>query len=478
MKTSLKSLLLGTMLLSNFAIAGSETGGGGTYVLKDGEYVISDRYFESVGPIVLTEAKQYYFHQLPVELQTAYLTVSDFMLNLGIKAPNAYGPYLVMPQSLQNHGLCNRYVPNLTIRTDAQKRYGCTNGNITFLYMDILNQASLRQQAYAILHERLWTYKNANQKLVVDIVDGVMTLEEMSEKQKKGQLEPLSDGHRQKLEYLYAAARTIGLELTERVTYDLTEHGGRVKKGCLKDESHSYVIGIGSEVVCTLPKYTMNLSETVVLNSSVIDLETVKESWISNSKMRGTRYFPELRGNQIIRFGLDRDPSYIEGVKVESSVIYGNLITPKDSESKILVKDSVLRATSSIRIMEDVSIKSSHLVFHMHSDPLRILVGARARLDGLKMFTPKSLAYFPPESHLWERGYYANAHTINVLPETKINKFKFTFLLGESRLFSHSSNEFKFGSPDTLTSKYRVLAKDGEGNEFAYELDKRLKLID
>jgi uncharacterized protein YoaH (UPF0181 family) len=393
MKTSLKTFLLGTLILSNFAFAGSENGGGGTYVLKDGEYVMSDPYFESLGTIKYTSAKQVNLKDLPKGLQKAVETIQEFIFSLNLKVPDLNGPYLLLPKTLENHGLCNEYVPNLINRAEAQVRYGCTNGDVTFLYMDVLPKASLRQQAYAILHERLWTLEKADQQKVVDFIDAVMTLEEEAQLQKDGSTFPLSDMLKKKYTKLLAAAEELGLIETRYLpSFEITEHGGLVQKGCLESESTNNVIGISSQIRCNTVKLTITNSR--VLNSMLKNIKSLRNSEIISSQI----YSTSPTENEEHTFAKPSYYSEIEETRISSSRIYANIKTLPEAQNIKL--ENVKMYSKYVELGSNVMMKNFTLErFTERYQPLYIKIGQNTQVEDFVIygfFNRKEAVHLPP----------------------------------------------------------------------------------
>lgn len=463
------------------ARSGSESGGGGTYVLRNGEYVISDRYYESMGEFSPTPVRQVRFSQLPPAVVRAAEHMIEFMGKLGVDGVDVRSDsYLLVPKGLENHGMCNVYTPNLSNSTEAQVRYGCTNGNITFLYVDVMGRASLRQQAYALLHERLWTRPAATQQDVVNIVDGVMTLEEAFVEQKSNPHAPISAEVFRKLDALYSSARKLGLRVNQFASYPRTPNGGWIQPNCLHPDSRDYLVGIGARVACNRPAVRQaKLQNVVIVDSEVIDAGSISNTTIEGSTLYNhspdAKFNPYGSGSLIERelracFRCVSIPSPIlDGAQIRNTKIFGSLTT---FGAGVLLDNTVIESRSSITISGGSKLKNVRIGGEYESAQ-RVEIGANVELTDFTL----ELAAFPS-------GYYnyevpASLHLlqwdfmrplISVLSDTQIHGANFESSLTNARagLFGDDINLSFSNQASALSRSNRVTTEDASGRSFSY----------
>ncbi len=216
------------LLLSGVsAWGGNESGGGGTYVLVDGQLLVADPFFREVSPEDarpappnrLVDVPVRGFSELPADLKFEVIGLLDFMHDMGLKV----GPlehrvrsskaYVLVPRDQEDGAPCTFYLPLLSRPVQEHFAYGCTFQQSTFLLWDRFRRAEIDQQALGILHERLWalTY-TANQRDVADLVALTAKLRAWARAQKHGELRELPEGALAKIRRFHEAAGALGIE--------------------------------------------------------------------------------------------------------------------------------------------------------------------------------------------------------------------------------------------------------------------------
>ncbi|MFL5813372.1 MAG: hypothetical protein ACJ763_07315 [Bdellovibrionia bacterium] len=179
------AMLALSLLPSNaWSSRGGMDGGGGSYVVIDGQTKIADPYYAGRPISEVRQITRVHYKDLPKEIRD-YLSQSEQLLSRLLIAPHFYGAYftelgrtffdqtvfdtegpgelhhrrgfyLLVPKEREDNVPCNRYLPDLSRPVDEHFQYGCTFGNETYLFVEKWKQAPVEEQAAAIIHERLW----------------------------------------------------------------------------------------------------------------------------------------------------------------------------------------------------------------------------------------------------------------------------------------------------------------------------------
>jgi hypothetical protein len=433
-----KLFLLATLLLSSTAFsAGGESGGGGAYVRVNGEMVISDLYYKAMGSIARTPVRAVSYNDFPEAVKRAtenllrFSSYSNIPLDKQVKEGGAI--YFLVPKELEAQAMCNKYVPDVHGPAHDIVQFGCTNGNITYLFVDKFEKASLREQAYGILHERLWTLNpTMTQEQVVAIINGLHKSEDAYLAQKAGDLSELSSDTLEGMKRMYEAAYPI-IYPTYKDIFELAPHGGRVQKGCLHDLSHDNVITVGSVINC-------GEGQSMFRNNVIIDSKLRGIHWLENSTLNDVEIGGSM-SSKIIWSKLKR-------VKLRSATLSGT------QESPILISNSTLNAPE-VTIGQGSNLKGVSFYFLEG----KFVIGENVNLNFVGFDAWTRLGEGPNKEML------RLTPTFYVSSQTLMSKSRIKFHAEKS---CYGERDFYIGQ--TLPVKRSASAIDLDGNAFDYKV--------
>lgn len=359
--------------------AGNEGGGGGSYAHVNGELKISDLYYKSIGKYQPAPMRSVTFDQLPEAVRTEALRVAglaDTALNLRLtgllRAGEKEMVYFLVPKSLETAVPCARYVPEVHAPAKPAFQFGCTNGSTTFLFVEKFERANIREQAYALIHERLWTLSDSmKQEDVVGIIAGARAEEDVQLAQAKGDLRPLSRATIEKL----AAARSIFASKAPGNYYQspaiITEHGGLIETGALDPNSSNNIIGAGSRIkFANERQMQVTIINSTILKSVIYAVKSVISSNIKNSSVAGL-YSLDVIGQEGV----------VENADITDSNVYYSQIHGEPN-ARITINNSKLSSRLGTQIGAGAKISNSE--FGVNMDRIGSLtIGRNASLDGV-----------------------------------------------------------------------------------------------
>ncbi len=304
-KPSVRSLLnLGTAALiaiapAAYAKEGGSSGGGGTYVVIDGRTQIADPYYAGRPVSQVQQITLVKFSDFPKEIRDYLVQTQEFLLQL---IPSNYDDtllkplnwtlkdffekvvtnpdqrYFLVPKDREDNVPCEKYLPTLNHPVSAHFQYGCTFNGDTYLFIDKWKQASLEEQAFALLHERLWAYRpNADQKDVTAFVGGAQILERRYQDQIiRGDRSAISATDVKALQELFNASyRLEFLDTSENVehikgNYQVLNGGGLLFQSKSKNiaiDENSF-IGLGTSIFAQ-PDSEIHIKNSAVIGSTL-----------------------------------------------------------------------------------------------------------------------------------------------------------------------------------------------------------------
>lgn len=291
--------------------------GGGSYVRVDGNLTLADDYYKLKGAF---QSRPFGLSEFPEELNkyinqmVSLLIRLEFDKRLPIDEIIA-GRYQYVTAEEFKQVPCPKYLPDTTIPVEEKFQFGCTVDGKTYLIRELFQKANLRQQARAILHERLWAYnRSAHQADISDFVAGMgVLLQKIDDQILRHDRTPLNEAQMIKLNALYPAARKLGLYLYKRLTPIASENGafitGESDFASVGRISKNSFIGAG-----TLLDGTVRIADSTVINSVVRDAyvsgsETndaeLVHSTVTDSKVEASSvFFTKLRSSQLSYSGI------------------------------------------------------------------------------------------------------------------------------------------------------------------------------
>lgn len=360
--------ILISMSYSAHGIGMGRESGGGSYALIDGRAVISDPYYAGVPVSKIEKITPASFHDLPKEVQ-AYVSQIERFLNKyyhsfrgettlrkffdGIVRTETQ-EYFLVPATRENNVPCEHYLPKLNREVDDHFQYGCTFGNQTYLFVDKWRQASIENQAYAIIHERLWAANpQADQRDIATFVGWTQKFETRYIQQIQfNDRSLLSEKEMQGYSEWFQASKKIGFGI---LIYNLRvlPGGGVILSSCPEkvQVSNSFV-GVGTRVYVNC-ETVLSIQNSVILGSHITyGMFAHEKSYvISNSTIiDGNLNINNIRESKI--FASDIDESFLANSNVKQSKL--NETTSMNSE----IIDSKIRYAR----VHNSQVSSSELV--------------------------------------------------------------------------------------------------------------------
>lgn len=367
---------------------GGESGGGGSYVLIDGEVMISDRFYDSVGVIQPTPVRQVTFAQLPPAVRRGAIGLVN-LFQRALKAKRGEnqaitkiydGQYFLVPKGLENQAFCNNYLPNLNRQVDEHFRFGCTNGNVTFLFVDAFErpEVGLREQVYALLHERLWTLApGIDQQVIADFTTALHDLEDLSMKQESTSSDAVSAEQSSALVRLQKAARGLGYSTLNIGDYNVAASGALVHKQCGKVDLSDTLVTAGSRIEC-IPGKTPLLKNSRIIRSLLKETGTIVNSSVSDSLVQVTGDYDDQKLEARDIRWLSKIPYSITDSTVADSVLNGMdlqnaQIDNVSMERRLYVKssqvtDSRFSGNASVRVGENSRLANIRTKVYTQTD--------------------------------------------------------------------------------------------------------------
>jgi hypothetical protein len=192
-------------------------GGGGSYVVVDGQWFLSDAFYDDVG-------EDHSYNELPEPLRK-YLDRAEFLLKTyGINGPNFWDNYVrganvvytFLSKDEFDRVPCNKYLPPINPGADEHVQMGCTVGNTTYLIASDFKAATLLEQAKTIIHERLWALNsNPNQQRYIARLTTALgqLLKKQDDQLFRNDRSPLTRDELKTFDRLELAARQFGFEV-------------------------------------------------------------------------------------------------------------------------------------------------------------------------------------------------------------------------------------------------------------------------
>mgnify|MGYP003390150609 CR=1 FL=1 len=301
------ALTTSTVNIARDVRRGGESGGGGSYVLVDGEIMISDNFYQSMGTVQPTPVRQVSYDQLPTAVKRATTNLIHFFnravgatLSTGAPLTNILrGQYFLVPKGLENQAFCNNYLPNLNRSVDDHFRFGCTNGNITFLFIDAFERpgVTLREQAYALLHERLWSLKpGVDQAHIAGLIRGLRLMEDWSNKQEGNNDYWPSREEISAHNLILDGSAGLGIKTVNAQDYNFTVNGGLLNKNCEFAESDTNLegalIGVASRIDCFAGR-KVTIENSKIIRSYISKPESIIGSTITATTINANSYYDD-----------------------------------------------------------------------------------------------------------------------------------------------------------------------------------------
>ncbi len=270
--------LLSLIVISTAVADKGKEHGGGSFIEIDGETQLSDAYYNSPGV-------EFKFQAFPEEIKTYMETVKHLMLRLGIDTGSffeekVYGLKAEYVLVNEEDADCPKYVTELTQDFTTHYQFGCTVGGLTYLFKEKFENAPIRVQAQAILHERLWAQNgNVAKRYIGRFTTIINRLLQVRDKQLiHGETPMLSSKEIEFLNKLFDASFQLGFELSSWVAdhksyqykVSFTKAGGLIEKSrCIGTPMEKAYIGVGSMVSDCPEKMDSTPTNTKILYSII-----------------------------------------------------------------------------------------------------------------------------------------------------------------------------------------------------------------
>lgn len=392
---------------------GGESGGGGSYVLVDGEIMISDRFYDSIGNIQPTPVRQVTFAQLPqavrreaVGLIKFFQRATNAKRHQGEPITNIYnGQYFLVPKGYESQAFCNNYLPNLTRTVDDHFRFGCTNGNVTFLFLNAFERpdVDLRDQVYALLHERLWTLvPGVDQSVIASFTTALHDLEDLSMKQENDDSYVATPQELSAFSRLQQAAQGLGYSTLDVNEYQSHKTGGLISRRCGSIDLTQTLLTAGSRIECLTGRSpslrNSRIIRSVVKEAGTVENSTIIDSFVQTSADFDDRELTAKENRWLLKFPFSIKDSTILRSQLLGTNLQGAQLVNVVAEATLIgdrfsLKDSSLRSTGNFHVGADSKLSNLRLRISMWPNSNstgatgKIVFRPGSLVDGLAMQT-------------------------------------------------------------------------------------------
>ncbi|MGZ3748911.1 MAG: hypothetical protein ACXVCD_16375, partial [Pseudobdellovibrionaceae bacterium] len=359
-----------SMSYSAHGIGMGRESGGGSYALIDGRIVISDPYYAGVPASKIDKITPASFHDLPKEVRDYVSQIERFLLKYAIsfrvdRLPDSdplakffnevvrteAQEYFLVPASRENNVPCEHYLPKLNREVDDHFQYGCTFATHTYLFVDKWRQASIENQAYAIIHERMWAANpQADQRDIATFVGWTQKFETRYVQQIQfNDRSLLSEKEMEGYSEWFQAAQKLGLGFFLKDTeFSVLPGGGLIRNTCPgRIQVLNSFVGVGTLLSVSRCKARLSIENSVILASFL------KDDYFSEEKT----YI--VNNSTIIDSDLERNfikDSKLFATNVENSVLTHSTVSHSDLDKTTSIQSEIVNSKT-----RDAQIHSSQV---------------------------------------------------------------------------------------------------------------------
>jgi hypothetical protein len=272
-------------------LKGGDGSGGGSYVTIDGRITVADPHYAGRPVSQIKKIIQITYQEFPQEIQQfidQIKTVCQLLLVCDSSSNEqdrffdkvvkfSGNRYFLVPKEREQNVPCEHYLPILNRPVEDHVQYGCTFGTDTYLFVDKWNRASIEQQAFALIHERLWVLnENADQADIAHVVHWLQVFSTHYITQKlENDRTPLTAEEIGGYTELYGAAKRLGFSMTSilhpelNAALTLVSGGAVVPVECTRrlTLANSF-LDIGSYIGCNRGDSQLTIRDSTLLQSS------------------------------------------------------------------------------------------------------------------------------------------------------------------------------------------------------------------
>jgi hypothetical protein len=446
-------------------------GGGGSFLKVDGQWRLSDSFYDDVG-------EDHYFKELPKELRLYVLHARIIMESYGINGDNFWDNYVkgdrviytFVSEEEFKKVRCAKYLPPVKEEGEEHTQFGCTTGNTTYLIASLFKEASVLEQALAVIHERLWSLNpNPDQQRYIARLTSALgkLLKRRDDQQIRGDRTPLTAADLKVYDRLEKAAQQFGFETGVIRLLKDKDDGNFALKGPLSSQvwlnggglrpmsgevvDENTFLGIGAHV--------HGGEKTVIRNSTLLQ-STVWSATLADSTLTQIGVFvAELDhvtadGGRIMGVGDfdwkgfvsgERYPRYAPHIarlryaNIIDSIVHGTDILGT-AEAPVSITKSVLVPLNLLGwIYEGVTIKNA-VIKHGKWGPFgqfMFEIGKRAQLSDFTFIQPDLV--------------HDNHHNLIIAPNTEAKNLNLKSKIKVGFLQDHFA-PIRFGSEESPTS--------------------------
>src|SRR3989338_3092756 len=277
-----------TLYVGAALAGGTEVGSGGSVIVRDNEVILADPFVKKFNTPEVGERWTFsnelnvYLHHIQTLLERYGVLANEntFFWDKKIFSDKVEYRYT---EELP----CN---DSMTIQDDIPGEvasYGCTQGNITWFKESLFKKLNLKQQALAVIHERLHSFSPESHDVLSDFISILQMMLTLQNEQFQGQYRTLSQDEIDAIYRLRQRAEELGFKISPKADAYSREifpnGGGNIfrYKPPLSVASDAF-IGIGSYII-----HSPIGQGAIILNSFVRATSIGKESIILNSELDG-----------------------------------------------------------------------------------------------------------------------------------------------------------------------------------------------